>query len=165
MPKLVVLTEGLVGASYELKVERTTIGRLEDNTFPIVESSVSGHHCEVTLRGSDIVVRDLNSTNGTFINGEPIKEAVLKPGQILRLGLVEMRLEDGLPAGTPTKKSMDHTVVIPGGVKLAELGQTTQTGASPFARKSDKLSKWFLYGGIVLGVFFIAAILVAIMGL
>jgi len=95
MPRLVILSEGLTGRAHELKVEKTTIGRVDDNTFAIPEASVSSHHCEILLRGSDIVLRDLNSTNGTFINGQQmVGEAVLKPGQIIRLGQVEMRLED-----------------------------------------------------------------------
>ena len=97
MAKLVVLSAGMTGRTQELKVEKTTIGRVEDNTFQIAEPSVSSHHCEVLLRGKDVVVRDLNSTNGTFINGEKITESVLKPGQILRLGQIEMRLETDAP--------------------------------------------------------------------
>jgi pSer/pThr/pTyr-binding forkhead associated (FHA) protein len=85
MAKLVILTQGLNGRAHELNVDRTTIGRVEDNLFQIAESSVSSHHCEVLLRGSDVVIKDLNSTNGTFINGEQITESVLKPGQTLRL--------------------------------------------------------------------------------
>ena len=85
MPKLVVLSEGLTGRAHELKVDKTTVGRLEDNAFQIPEQSVSSHHCELLLKGSDVIVRDLNSTNGTYINGEKISEKVLKPGQILRL--------------------------------------------------------------------------------
>src|SRR5258706_10540413 len=122
MPKLVVLSEGLTGRSYELKVEKTTIGRLEDNSFQIAEQSVSSHHCEMLLRGSDVIVKDLNSTNGTFINGEKITEAALKPGQILRLGQVEMRLESGAAATASTeKKKLEHTMVIPQGGKVNEL--------------------------------------------
>src|SRR5678815_5820934 len=106
MPKLVVLSEGLTGRSYELKVEKTTIGRLEDNSFQIAEQSVSSHHCEILLKGNDVIVKDLNSTNGTYINGEKITEKGLKPGQILRLGQIEMRLEgDGASAAaTPAEK-------------------------------------------------------------
>ena len=99
MAKLVILTQGLNGRAHELNVDRTTIGRVEDNLFQIAESSVSSHHCEVLLRGSDVVIKDLNSTNGTFINGEQITESVLKPGQTLRLGQIELKLEDGKPAG------------------------------------------------------------------
>src|SRR2546422_11745909 len=97
MAKLVILSPGLVGRAHELKVDKTTIGRVEDNTFPITEPSVSSHHCEILLRGPDVMVKDLNSTNGTFINGEKISESVLKPGQILRLGQIEMRLETDTP--------------------------------------------------------------------
>src|ERR1041384_5698826 len=96
MAKLVVLSEGLTGKSYELKVDKTTIGRLDDNSFQIAEGSASGHQGEVWWRGKDVVVKDLGSTNGTFINGEKVTtEGTLKPGHILRLGQIEMRLETG----------------------------------------------------------------------
>ena len=84
MAILVVLTAGLASRSHELNVEKTTIGRLDDNTFQIPDPSVSSHHCEILLRGSDVVVKDLDSTNGTFLNGHKITEGVLKPGQTLR---------------------------------------------------------------------------------
>src|SRR5437764_14284822 len=102
MARLVLVSEGVTGRTFELKVEKTTVGRVEDNTFQIPETSVSSHHAEILLRGNDVVIKDLNSTNGTFINGEKVTESVLKPGQILRLGQIEMRLEtDAGPAGAP----------------------------------------------------------------
>jgi pSer/pThr/pTyr-binding forkhead associated (FHA) protein len=99
MAKLVVLTQSMAGRSYDLATERTTVGRVEDNAFQIEEPSVSSRHCEILLRGGDIVIKDLNSTNGTFINGEKVSEGVLKPGQTLRLGNVELKLDTpGAPA-------------------------------------------------------------------
>ena len=92
MAKLVVLSAGLNGRSHELNVDKTTIGRVDDNSFQIADPSVSSHHCEVLLRGTDVFVRDLNSTNGTFINGEKVSESVLKAGQTLRLGQIELQL-------------------------------------------------------------------------
>jgi len=165
MAKLVVLSEGLKGTAYELKIERTTVGRLEDNAFQIAEASVSSHHCEIILRGSEVLVRDLNSTNGTFINGEQIKEGVVKPGQILRLGQIEMRLENGAPASAPTgKKQLDHTTVIPAGVKRDELQQgPTGPMGSPFAKKSNKVNKIFLFVALIVGALIIAVIVYAIM--
>ena len=161
MAKLVVLTEGFAGKTCELTNERTTIGRLDDNLFSIPEPSVSSHHCEVTLRGTEVLIKDLNSTNGTFINGEPIKEGVLKPGQTLRLGQVELKLDNGnvaAPATSPTKKQLGHTLPIPGGVKLNELEQGSHSPGSPFAKKSNKANKAFLYGGLALGAVIIALI-------
>ena len=127
MAKLVILSEGMTGRSHELNVDKTTIGRVEDNTFPITDPSVSSHHCEIVPRGADFVVRDLNSTNGTYINGEKITEATLKSGQILRLGQVELRLETDAPAATP-KKPVDATMVMQRGVSLTDLEQGVRGG-------------------------------------
>ncbi len=161
MPRLVVLSEGLTGRAYELKVDRTTIGRVDDNAFPIAEGSISSHHCEIHLRGSDIVVKDLDSTNGTFINGQQITgESVLKPGQILRLGQIEMRLESGEAAAAAGKKLPDQTMFVPQGVKLgADTATRPVFGAgSPFEKKSDKGTKTFIVVSIVAGVIILIVI-------
>src|ERR1700722_6553631 len=128
MAKLVVLTQSMAGRSVELTAERTTVGRVEENAFQIAEPSVSSRHCEILFRGSDIVVKDLNSTNGTFINGEKISEAVLKPGQTLRLGNIDLRLDTpGAPAAAtpptapPPSPKKEPTKAITGGVSLSDL--------------------------------------------
>jgi pSer/pThr/pTyr-binding forkhead associated (FHA) protein len=155
MARLVILSEGFTGKAHELAVDKTTIGRVDDNTFPIPEGSVSSHHCEVLLRGSDVVIHDLNSTNGTFVNGHQVTgEAVLKPGQILRLGQVEIRLEDGSAQKAAAKKLPDQTMVIPQGVKL---GQEPSTKAvafdkATFAKKSNTANKVFIVAIILLVV-------------
>ena len=169
MAKLVVLSEGFTGRSYELKVEKTTVGRVEDNAFSIPEASVSSHHCEVLLRGNDVVVKDLNSTNGTFINGEQVTgEAVLKPGQILRLGQMEIRLESG-KAAAASKKQLDQTMVIPQGVKLNDLDSGTKpvnfSDNSAFKKQSNKTNKVFIGIGIALGVIIVISLVFAFMKL
>src|SRR5688500_12665672 len=180
MPKLVVLSEGLTGRAHEVKVDKTTGGRLDDNTFQIPEQPVSSHHCEVLLKGSDVIVRDLDSTNGTYINGEEISEKVLKPGQILRLGNVEARLEtDGAPAsagvaaGASTgatasaaaaEKKKQGTSVIPRGVKFNEAEPASGVKFdknSPFAKKSNKINMIFLAVGVVLGLAIISFLVMA----
>ena len=166
MAKLVVLSEGFTGLTCELKVDKTTVGRLEDNAFQIPEPSVSSHHCELTRRATDLLVKDLNSTNGTFINGEKVAEAVLKAGQILRLGQVEMRLESGAAAAAASaasKKPLEKTMVI--GIKAQDLDQ----GARPvnfetntaFSKKSNKTNKIFIAIGIALGILIIACLIIA----
>jgi CheY-like chemotaxis protein len=77
-----------------------------------VENSVSGRHCEVRVRGEELAVRDLLSTNGTFIGGQKITEGVVKPGQTLRLGEVELRFESSAPgtlSGAPFNSKMLFT--------------------------------------------------------
>lgn len=182
MAKLVILSQGMTGRSHELQADRTTIGRVEDNLFPIAEASVSSHHCEVLLRGNEVVIHDLNSTNGTFINGEKITESVLKPGQTLRLGQVELRLEAAgasgstAPATAPTaapasapaaNKKAESTILLQQGVKLTELESGSQrrldsTGKG-FSKKNNKANKIFLIAAIVVGVIIVALVLVALM--
>jgi len=164
MAKLVIQNQGMTGRAHELSVDRTTIGRVEDNTFQIADPSVSSHHCEVHLRGNDIVIRDLNSTNGSFINGNKTEEGVLKPGQVLRLGQVELKLEvegaasasPSAPSGAPVKKQVDATMLIPRGVSLGDLEKVGRppgfdTNAS-FSKKSNKVNKYFIIICIVVVV-------------
>jgi predicted component of type VI protein secretion system len=156
MAKLVLLSEGLTGRLHELVAEKTVIGRVEDNTFQIAEPSVSSHHCEVLLRGKEVVVKDLNSTNGTFIDGNQITESVLKPGQILRLGQIQMRLETG-EAPAPPKKPLDQTMVMPRGVSLNELEQGPRGAGfdisnKGFSKKNNKANKIFIAVGVALGL-------------
>ena len=163
MAKLVVLSEGLTGRSHELKLEKTTVGRVEDNTFQIAEASVSSHHCEIIQRGTDVYIRDLNSTNGTFVNGQQIStETLVKPGTVFRLGMVEVRLESDKAATPPPPKKMPDQTVAMKGVNLKDLDQSGRTVAfdkgSPFAKKSDKGTKMFIIGAIVAGVIILAAI-------
>ncbi len=165
MAKLVIQNQGMTGRAHELNVDRTTIGRVDDNTLQIADPSVSSHHCEVQLHGADILIRDLNSTNGSFINGEKITEKVLKPGQTLRLGQVELKLEvegtaaaatiPSAPAPAPAKKQVDATMIMPRGVSLDQL---EQGGARPpgfdtntaFSKKTNKTNKFFVIGGIII---------------
>jgi pSer/pThr/pTyr-binding forkhead associated (FHA) protein len=156
MVKLVILNQGMTSRVHELNVDRTTIGRVEDNTFQIPDPSVSSHHCEVQFRGSDVVVKDLNSTNGSYINEEKITESVLKPGQTLRLGQIELKLEaEGAPA-PPAKKGVESTMVMARGVSLSDL----ESGGRPpgldtntvFSKKKNKFGiyVWMGFGFVIL---------------
>ena len=180
MAKLVIQNQGMTGRACELHTDRTTIGRVEDNTFQIADPSVSSHHCEILLRGHDIFVRDLNSTNGSFINGNKVDEGSLKPGEMLRLGQVELKLEaEGaattaptppapvpLPAPAPAKKQVDATMLIPRGVSLEQL---EQGGRPPgfdknksFSKKTNSVNRWFLIGGILVGILIVGLLIYAL---
>jgi pSer/pThr/pTyr-binding forkhead associated (FHA) protein len=172
MAKLVIQNQGMTGRAHELNVDRTTIGRVEDNTFQIADPSVSSHHCEVHLRGSEIFIRDLNSTNGSYIGSDKITEQVIKPGQILRLGQVELKLEiegavvasPSAPAPAPVKRPVDATMIMPRGVSLDQL---EQGGRPPgfdtnkaFSKKTNKVNKFFIIGGILVVVVIIVLVVI-----
>ena len=160
MPKLVLLSEGFAGRVCDLKAEKTTIGRVEDNAFQISEPSVSSHHCEVILKGNEITIRDLGSTNGTFINGDQVKEAPLKHGQILRLGNVELRVDTGAAGATrPIDQPRDATR----GVKMGELDPTRKAALdkpSPFAKKSNKTMVVFISICVVLVIILVGVLVI-----
>jgi pSer/pThr/pTyr-binding forkhead associated (FHA) protein len=185
MSKLVLLSEGFAGRTYELNVEKTTVGRVEDNAFQIAEPSVSSHHAEIILKGNDVVIKDLNSTNGTFINGEKIGESVLKPGQTLKFGQVELRLEGKDGAGAPVpgtkappaskapaspsagqKQPTSQTSRIPrGGVKLDEFQEGKQAPkfqTTAFAKKSNKATIIFVSIAVVLVLAIVIFLVVAL---
>ena len=152
----------MTGRTHDLKTEKTTVGRVEDNSFQIAEPSVSSHHCEVLLRGNDVIIKDLSSTNGTYINGEKISESPIKPGQILRLGQVEMRLEtDAAPA--TSKKPLDQTMVMQRGVSLTELETGARRGfdtkGTGFAKKDNKVNKIVITACVILGVVILGLLL------
>ncbi len=173
MAKLVIHTQSMAGRAHELHADRTTVGRVDDNTFQIVDPSVSSHHCEVLLRGSEILIRDLNSTNGTFINDARISESVLKPGQTLRLGQIEMKLEaEGTPAAPgaspmPPKKQVDATMVMPRGVSPSELetsgrGPGFDSTSTVFKKKKKQSAMYFWIGALVVVVIIAVLIVMAI---
>ena len=109
------------------------------------------------LKGNDVVIRDLDSTNGTFINGQQITEATLKPSQILRLGQVEVRLE-GDQTASQKKMTLDHTQVVPQGIKFEELGQIAKSGSPGFEKKSNTGTKVFIWVAVVVGVVILCAL-------
>jgi hypothetical protein len=102
MARLLIRTEGLGIQAIELHMGVNHVGRNPDCEQYLNHHTVSSLHCEMSLTHDGVYLRDCNSTNGTFLNGEPVKEAWLRPGQDLRLGDVELYVE-----------SVDATIAIP----------------------------------------------------
>ena len=79
-----------------------SLGRGPENTFPIEHPSVSSAHCQLTVTDSGVVIKDLGSINGTFINDAMVDEAPLTNGQTVRLGDVVLQFEsDQIPRARP----------------------------------------------------------------
>ena len=93
MVRLVATATDGSGSVLQLQSGVNRIGRDPENTARLDDPSVSSFHCEITVADEQVTVKDLNSTNGTFVNGHRIDQAVLFPGQRLQLGSVEMACE------------------------------------------------------------------------
>jgi hypothetical protein len=102
-----------------LKPGENSLGRGDANDFKLNDPSVSGSHCRITVGEGSVVIRDQGSTNGTFVNRAPVREAALASGQTLRLGGLEMLyLADGEPAAAaqalpPPRPAAVRVSVVP----------------------------------------------------
>ena len=105
-----VLTGLTHPGEFELEPGFNTLGRNPTNDYRVHDATVSSFHCEIVLSEDSVLVRDLGSTNGTFIDNQPVQEGQLKPGQILRLGSAELRLESQ-PVPEPVQISVPELTV------------------------------------------------------
>jgi pSer/pThr/pTyr-binding forkhead associated (FHA) protein len=103
MPRLVLSLDGVTLKEVPVSKERTTIGRRSHNDLVIDNLAVSGDHAVMYKTGDDYFIEDLGSTNGTTVNGQPIKRHVMHAGDIIEIGKYRLKYvpEDGeaAPAG------------------------------------------------------------------
>src|SRR5579863_4129820 len=130
MARLVLSLDGQVMAEYNMNKERYTIGRLPDNDIRIDNAAVSGHHSLLINILNDSFLEDLNSTNGTYVNGKLIKKHALQHGDVITVGHHQLRfVEDDeqqdefektmviQPSARPVEKlrtAVQHSQVIDG---------------------------------------------------
>jgi pSer/pThr/pTyr-binding forkhead associated (FHA) protein len=91
MARLILSLDGQVMAEYNMNKERYTVGRLGDNDIRIDNPAVSGHHSLIINILNDSFLEDLNSTNGTYVNGKLIKKHALQHGDIITVGQHQLR--------------------------------------------------------------------------
>jgi len=89
--ELVILSGSRKGSSKRL-TSKITVGKAEENDIVLADDTVSRNHCEFTVEPDGVHVRDLNSTNGVRLEGTRIKDAVLSPGAVVRIGEVDVAL-------------------------------------------------------------------------
>ncbi|PAS93542.1 MAG: hypothetical protein CGU28_15060 [Candidatus Dactylopiibacterium carminicum] len=100
MPKLILSMDGLVLKEIPLKKERTTIGRKPHNDIQIDNLAISGEHAVIVSILNDAFLEDLNSTNGTYVNGQSVKKHVLKDNDVVELGKYRIKfLKDAAEFG------------------------------------------------------------------
>ena len=94
MARLILSMNGQSMAEYNMGKERYTIGRLPDNDVRIDNATVSGHHSLIINILNDSFLEDLNSTNGTYVNGKLIKKHALQHGDVVTVGKHQLRYVD-----------------------------------------------------------------------
>lgn len=93
MPKIIIMMDGIVNKEVKLTNERTTLGRRPYNDIVIEHLAVSGEHAAFLMQSNEVAVEDLNSTNGTFVNGKAVKRQMLQHGDTLEIGKYKIRYE------------------------------------------------------------------------
>jgi len=109
MARLILSLDGQVLAEYNMNKERYTIGRLPDNDIRIDNPAVSGHHSLIINILNDSFLEDLNSTNGTYVNGKLIKKHALQHGDVLTCGHHQLRFVEDDAA---QQDEFERTLVI-----------------------------------------------------
>ena len=120
MGKLILTLDGQELAQYELEKERYTIGRLADNDIHIDNMAVSGHHALIINILKDSFLEDLNSTNGTYVNGKLIKKHALQEGDVITIGRHALKYASGKPAAAASggdENDFEKTMIIRPGTK------------------------------------------------
>jgi len=97
MGKLVVSLDGVVIKEVQITKDKTTLGRRPYNDIVIDNLAVSGEHAVLQMVGADVFIEDLNSTNGTYINGKAIKKQLLSHNDTVEIGKYKIKfiVEDG----------------------------------------------------------------------
>lgn len=91
MPKMIVSIDGVVIKEVQLTKDRTSLGRRPYNDIVIDNLAVSGEHAVLQMSGNDVFVEDLNSTNGTYLNGKAVKKQQLNNGDTVEIGKYKIK--------------------------------------------------------------------------
>ena len=124
MSKLIYSLDGAFLGEFPLEKERTTIGRRPTNDIHIDNLAVSGQHAAVITIGNDAFLEDLESTNGTLVNGKPVKKHVLQHGDVIEIGKYQLKYVNeaviNAAAGGAPQQDFDKTMIIrPSAMKAA----------------------------------------------
>src|SRR3954468_23671888 len=105
MPKMIVSIDGVVIKEVQLTKDRTTLGRRPYNDIVIDNLAVSGEHAVLQMTGNEVYLEDLNSTNGTYVNGKAVKKQLLQNSDTVEIGKYKIKYVNET-AGPTFEKTM-----------------------------------------------------------
>lgn len=107
MPKMIVSIDEVVIKEVQLTKDKTTLGRRPYNDIVIDNLAVSGEHAILQMSGGEVTLEDLNSTNGTYLNGKAVKKQVLQNGDSIEIGKYKIKF-----VGDGAAENFDKTMVV-----------------------------------------------------
>jgi pSer/pThr/pTyr-binding forkhead associated (FHA) protein len=137
MARLILSLDGTVLAEYNMNKERYTIGRLPDNDIRIDNPAVSGHHSLIINILNDSFLEDLNSTNGTYVNGKLIKKHALQHGDVITAGHHQLRFVEDDEA---QQDEFEKTMVIQPSARPVERIRAAVAGSTATATAAGATS-------------------------
>jgi pSer/pThr/pTyr-binding forkhead associated (FHA) protein len=141
MARLILSLDNQVLAEYNMSKERYTIGRLPDNDVRIDNPAVSGHHSLIINILNDSFLEDLNSTNGTYVNGKLIKKHALQNGDVITIGHHQLRFADQ-EAGDAAQDEFEKTMVIPANEQSSEQVAKAEQATAAAAQQSARAGQY-----------------------
>ncbi len=111
MPKMIVSIDGVVIKEVQLTKDRTTLGRRPYNDIVIDNLAVSGEHAVLQMSGTEVYLEDLNSTNGTYVNGKAVKKQLLQNNDTVEIGKYKIKY-----AGETAGPTFERTMIMKPGV-------------------------------------------------
>jgi pSer/pThr/pTyr-binding forkhead associated (FHA) protein len=135
MPKMIVSIDGVVIREVQVTKDRTSVGRRPYNDLVIDNLAVSGEHAVLQMSGSEVYLEDLNSTNGTFVNGKAVKKQLLNDSDTVEIGKYKIKyIGDNSSAGSErTMGGVSGSAALAASA-AAQVGETAMTpveGARP----------------------------------
>jgi pSer/pThr/pTyr-binding forkhead associated (FHA) protein len=111
MPKMIVSIDGVVIKEVQLTKDRTTLGRRPYNDIVIDNLAVSGEHAVLQMTGAEVYLEDLNSTNGTYVNGKAVKKQLLQNNDTIEIGKYKIKF-----VGEAAGPTFERTMILKPGV-------------------------------------------------
>ena len=129
MPKMIVSIDGVVIREVQVTKDRTSVGRRPYNDVVIDNLAVSGEHAVLQMSGNEVYLEDLNSTNGTFVNGKAVKKQLLNDSDTVEIGKYKIKYVNDASSG-----AVDNAIMT-----LARPAELLETVSSPFSVSATAL--------------------------
>jgi pSer/pThr/pTyr-binding forkhead associated (FHA) protein len=135
MPQLIVTLPDGTNVTHELTEDIVTVGRVSDNVIQIEDASVSSHHAEIIVTGTQYILKDLDSTNGTRVNDKSFTQGTLRDGDRVRFGKIEARYASDNPDDA---RPLPEQEALAAAVGESSAKPEDFSNASPFKTKIKK---------------------------